>query len=284
TSTSPVVTSTSITSLQFQVTGPTGTNAIIWSLNGSSQSSWNGSTPSSGTTWTSSAWALSGVSDGTYTVGAQAVDSDGVAGPSTTITVRLIRNVPSAPSVTGYGFNSNLPGQSGTVAEVQWTANSELNVVGYRVYNPSSQKICETSTTSFSSTCGANAWCSGPTACVDLNPVSTSASKYTVKALYYDANNTLQEGTATQVTLAAAPPSSPSQILLVSLTAVTQPDNTAIITWTPPVGGTAVSFYRIYRDGISYTNRYDILQASSCSATCTYHDTNRSSSHNYWIP
>jgi Tfp pilus assembly protein PilV len=286
TSTAPVVTSTAITSLQFQVTAPTGTTAIQWSLNGANQSTWNGSTPSSGNTWTSSSWSLSGVSDGTYTVGAQAVDSDGVAGPSTTITVRLIRNVPAAPNVTNYGYNNQLPGYSGTVAELQWTANSELNVVGYRVYNPNNVAICQTSTSSFTSNCstnGGNAWCSSPTACIDLSPPSNGSNKYTVKALYYDANNTLQEGTGTTVTLSGGTPSPPLQIALVSLTAVTQPDNTAIITWTPTVGGTGVSFYRIYRDGSSYTNRYDVLQASSCSTTCTYHDTNRSSSHNYWI-
>jgi hypothetical protein len=67
------------------------------------------------------------------------------------------------------------------------------------------------------------------------------------------------------------------------LTAITQPDNTAIITWTPPTGGTTVSFYRIYRDGSNYTNRYDTMSASNCSVTCTYHDTNRITAHNYYI-
>jgi hypothetical protein len=43
--TAPVVTSTGITQLQFQVTAPTGTAAIVWSLNGVKQSSWAGSAP-----------------------------------------------------------------------------------------------------------------------------------------------------------------------------------------------------------------------------------------------
>lgn len=288
--TAPVVTSSGITALQFQVNAPSGTTAIIWSLNGGKQTSWAGTTPSSGSPWVSAPWSLSGVSDGTYTVGAQAEDANGVAGPTVSIQVRLIRNVPSAPQVTSYGFNSGfmVNGAATTVAEIQWNPNPELNVVGYRIYGPesSTQSICTTSTTSFSSSCGPNAWCSSPTACVDLNGGNYQNSAnpaYTVKALYYDANNNLQEGNSTSVTLAAGTPVPPPAVALVSLSVVTQPDNTAVITWTPATGGTPVSFYRIYRDGDNYTNRYDILLASSCSATCTYHDTSRTSSHSYYI-
>lgn len=289
----PVITSTGITSLQFSVNAPAGTSAIVWSLNGGKQSSWAGSAPSSGNTWTSSPWSLSGVSDGTYTVEAQAEDANGVAGPAVTIPVQLIRNVPSAPNVTGYGFNPNfmVSGTAKTVADFQWTPNPELNVVGYRVYDPSGAAICQTSTTAFSSNCGANAWCFSPTVCTDLNGskwVSSNNPTYTVRALYYDANKTLQEGNAQAVTLASGTPVPPPPVPQVSLTAITEPDNTAIITWSPPTGGTPVSFYWIYRDGDNYTNRYDTLSASSCTTsngttTCTYHDTNRSSSHDYYI-
>jgi Tfp pilus assembly protein PilV len=283
--TAPVITSTGITSLQFSVTAPSGTTAIVWSLNGGKQSSWNGSAPSSGTTWTSAAWSLSGVSDGTYTVGAQAEDSSGVDGPAVTISVRLIRNVPSAPTVTAYGFNNatTVGGPSTTVAELQWSTNPEQNVVGYQISNSSNTTICQTSTSSYGSCglSGAQVWCASATTCIVLNQPSNLT--YTIKALYYDANNNLQAGNGTSVTLTSGTPSPPPQVALVNLTAVTQPDNTAIITWTPVTGGTPVSFYRIYRDGINYTNRYDTVAASSCSATCTYHDTNRISSHNYFI-
>jgi Tfp pilus assembly protein PilV len=282
--TAPVVTSTGITSLQFQVTAPTGTTAIVWSLNGGKQSTWNGSAPSSGTTWTSAAWPVSGLSDGTYTVGAQAEDATGVVGPPLTITVRLIRNVPSAPTVTGYGFDPNVmvAGQATLGADLQWAANPEMNVVGYRIYKAGVGKICETSTTAFSANCGANVWCSTPTACVDL-AASSSNSTYTIKALYYDAANTLQEGNPTSVTLASGTPVPPPPVPQVSMSVVTEPDDTAVLTWSPPSGGTPVSFYRIYRGGDDYSNRYDTLPASSCSTTCTYHDTNRTLATSYWV-
>jgi Tfp pilus assembly protein PilV len=283
--TAPVITSSGITSLSFSVTAPAGTAAVVWSLNGTKQSAWAGSAPSSGTTWTSNAWSLSGVSDATYTVTAQAEDASGVDGPGVTISVRLIRNVPTAPNVTGYGFNSNLTsgGSTQTAAEFQWSPNPELNVVGYRVYNPSGTLICQTSLTTSYSSCGGNAWCLTPTACIDLNPPSTSASNltYTVKALYYDANNNLQEGTATNVALTSGTPTPPPPPA--TLTVATQLDATAILTWPASVGGTPVSFYRIYRDGKNYTNRFDVVSASSCSATCTYHDTNRAEGHSYYV-
>ncbi|HWD76675.1 MAG TPA: hypothetical protein VG371_16185, partial [Solirubrobacteraceae bacterium] len=282
--TAPVVTSTGITSLQFQVTAPTGTTAIVWTLNGGKQSTWNGSAPSGGTIWTSAAWLLSGLSDGTYTVGAQAEDTSGVDGPPVTITVRLIRNVPSAPNVTGYGFDPNVmvAGTATLGADLQWAANPEMNVVGYRIYKSGVGRICETSTTAFSANCGANAWCSTPTACVDLG-ASSSNSTYTVTALYYDASNRLQEGNPMSVTLASGTPLPPPPVPQVSMSVVTEPDDTAILTWSPPSGGTPVSFYRIYRGGDNYSNRYDTVPASSCSTTCTYHDTNRTLSTSYWV-
>lgn len=287
TQTAPVVTATGISSLDFTVTAPAGTDAIVWTLNGVKESSWNGSTPSSGTTWTSSSWSLSGISDGTYTVGAAAEDSSGVVGPAVTIPVRLIRNVPSAPSVTGYGFNTNLPGSSSTAAEFQWAANPELNVVGYDIYNGTT-KLCQTSLATSYASCGlgsANVWCISPLACTYLNPPTASGSlTYTIKALYYDSSNTLQEGSPTTVTLASGTPTPPSAPTIGALQGVApQTDGTAIITWTPPSGGTPVSFYRIYRDGTSYTSRYDTLSASSCSSVCSYDDVNRSEAHSYYI-
>jgi Tfp pilus assembly protein PilV len=288
----PVVTSTGITALQFSVTAPAGTEAIVWTLNGVIQSGWDGSAPSSGTTWTSSNWSLSGVSDGTYTVSAAAEDSSGVDGPAVTIPVRLIRNIPSAPDVTGYGFNTNLPGASATAAEFQWNANPELNVVGYDIelYNSttnSTTKICQTSLATAYASCGQNGasvWCISPLACTYLNPPTSGNLTYTIHALYYDVNNNLQEGYATNVTLASGTPTPPSPPTIGTGQGVApQSDGTAIVTWTPPSGGTSVSFYRIYRDGTSYTSRYDTVSASSCSTVCSYHDVNRSEAHSYYI-
>jgi hypothetical protein len=283
-----VITSTGISSLTFSVTAPTGTKAIDWTLNGALQSSWAGSTPSSGTTWTSSAWNISGQYDNTYTIGAQAVDSSGVDGPEVTIQVRLIRNVPSAPTMTGYGFNTGLlsNGTATTAVELQWSSNPEPNVVGYGIYNSSGTLVCQTGTnTSYTKSCdanGGNFWCLSATSCIDLSATSTSSSqRYTLKALYYDANNNLQAGAATPITVPAGAPSAPASPA--TLTVTPQADGTAILTWPVSVGGAATNFYWVYRDGEDYTARYAQVSASSCSATCSYHDYNRSTGHGYYV-
>lgn len=287
TASAPVITgnNTQVPSLSFSVSAPTGTTAIVWTLNGAKQSSWDGSAPAGGTTWSSTAWPLSGLSDGTYTVGAQAEDSNGVAGPGVTMTVRLIRNVPSAPSLTGAGFNANFMsgGSATSAAELQWSPNPELNVVGYLITSPTGSS-CQTLTTStYPASCGSNWWCFSATACADMSPPSYNASNltYQVQASYYDAANTLQQGTASSVPLASGTPSPPGPPQ--SVTVSPQSDGTAYITWTPPSGGTAVSFYRIYRDGDNYLDRYDTLSAGSCSSTCSYHDTGRTTAHSYYV-
>src|SRR2546426_839807 len=78
------------------VTAPEGTTAIVWSVDGVTQS-----TPEAiktGATKWSFSWTVSGLSDGTYQVGAQAQQANGVIGPAVSIPVKLIRSVPAAPS------------------------------------------------------------------------------------------------------------------------------------------------------------------------------------------
>lgn len=205
TTSQPIITSNSVAPLTFSVTAPSGTTAIIWTVNGSPQS-WTSTT--SGTTWTSSGWNLSGLSDGTYQVGAQAQDGSGVIGPAVTIPVTLSRNIPAAPALTAYGFNQNLfsSGTAITAAEIQWTPNAELNVSGYRIYNPSGALICTTSNSTQNAACGASAWCMTATSCIDLNPPPPTSSNltYQVAALYHDSNGVLQEAPRTSVNLAGS--------------------------------------------------------------------------------
>jgi Tfp pilus assembly protein PilV len=208
-STQPTISDPSVTQLQFQVAAPAGTTSIVWSVDGVAQSSWTSS--NSGTTWTSSTWTISGASDGTYQIGAQAENGQGVIGPAVTIPVTLIRNVPSAPTLIQYGFNSNLysGGQKTTAVEIDWRANPERNVTGYRLYNPSGTLLCTTTNSTSNSSCGSgsSAWCADKTSCIDLSPPAPTSSNltYQVAATYYDANGNLQQGPTTNVTLSGTP-------------------------------------------------------------------------------
>jgi hypothetical protein len=203
--TAPKITSTSTGPLTFQVTAPPGTTAIVWTLNGAAQP-WGSSGPSGSNVWTSStSWNISSLSDGTYTIGAAAEDGNGIIGPAVTMPVVLIRNIPAAPSVPWYGFNSNLVvsgSTTTTAAELRWAPSQESNVVGYRIYK-GGVAICSTSQTTTYTLCtgSTSVWCAAPDSCIDLNPGSTSSLTYQIAALYYDANHVLQAGPATSVTL-----------------------------------------------------------------------------------
>ena len=88
-------------------------------------------------------------------------------------------------------------------------------------------------------------------------------------------------GCATQVTIPAGAPVAPSAPL--TLTVTTNLDETATLTWPVAVGGAAVSFYRVDRDGDAYANRYATVSASTCAVTCSYSDVNRSAGHSYYV-
>jgi hypothetical protein len=262
--------------LIFQVTAPSGTSAMAWSLEGSRQSP--APTLESGTTW-KFAWSILGLSDGAYKITAQSVNASGVIGPPVSITVTLIRGAPAAPKVIAGGFNTvNVLGTPKKVVELKWQANAERNVLGYRVYNPAKELVCpETSAT-----------LSLALSCIDFNPPSPSAANltYTVVALYRKAegetlSNEISESPATTFTVAGEPLPAPPNVPQGPLTLVHNADGSVTLSWSAPkAGGTAVAFYRIYRGSSDYTGRYDL---TANGATTTYSDSDAVSTHSYWV-
>jgi Tfp pilus assembly protein PilV len=256
--------------LTFAVSAPSSTAAMRWSLEGVVQ----GVAPvkSAGTTWTFS-WSIPypELSDGTYTVSAQAIDATGVVGPAVSIPVTLLRGIPAAVSGLKGGFNTiNVAGVPKTVVELQWKANTERNVIGYRVYNPN-QLACpqELATLSVATTC------------IDtVPPVPTSAASftYTASALYRNAKGELKEGPAGSFAVVGGPPAAPNPPSGLILTK--NADGSVTLKWAVPVGGPAIVFYRIYRESKNYTSRYDVTPSG---ASTSYSDTDAVVSHSYWI-
>lgn len=216
-STAPTISATStVTGLSFVVTAPSGTADIVWTINGAKVSCafnnvsgcWT-TTQGSGNQWTSSTWSLTGVADGTYTIGAAAEDGTGIIGQAVTMPVTLVRNIPTAPVMADWGYNTNLQvsGSAATVAEMDWQPNPEKNVSGYHIYNPSGALICTTTASTSYTSCGAHAWCMNPSACIDLSPPAPNGANltYAVAATYIDANGVVQEGPRTTFTMTGTP-------------------------------------------------------------------------------
>jgi hypothetical protein len=214
-----------VSNMTFQVTTPANASGIVWEVNGIVQSWTSTSTVVNSTTWTwttTTPWNISTLPDGVYEIGA-AAQNGSQTGPIVRITVRLARGIPSAPSfssssIAGYGFNTNVwsgsPLTQKTVAELDWTGSnqvgttsneSDINVVGYRLTNSSSQSCTMLfANQTYPYTCAAdtNIICSSPTACIDFSPGATTTSPtYSVAALYYNASNTLTAGPSTSATV-----------------------------------------------------------------------------------
>jgi type II secretory pathway pseudopilin PulG len=281
--TEPVITEAAAKTLTFSVSIPEGTTAVDWSLEGAKQEEL---TPASKATSLTFSWTINEsaktiyVSDGTYQIAAQAVNSTGVIGPPISIPVRLIRGVPKAPTEIVGGFNTVYKGGVATeVVELQWKANAERNVIGYRVLGPKKELICpENSPEALSTT----------TSCIDLAGKLLEGT-YSVVALYRnyaEVREPVQEGlpgtTVLPITRATSiAPNAPSGLL-----ATKKADGSVTLTWKPPTGGaTPVSFYRIYRGSKEYTSRYR-TSPTECPKEpkeCSFTDTDATEIHEYWI-
>jgi type II secretory pathway pseudopilin PulG len=268
----PVVTEAT-SPLVFSVVSPAGTAAMSWSLDGSAQTP--APTYVSGTEWTFS-WPITGLSDGTYQVSAQAIDTTGVTGPPVSITVNLIRGEPAAPKGILGGFNTiNVNGAPQQVAELQWQANTERNVIGYRVYAPngmsSNKLVCPSELATLSVALS----------CIDFNPPKPNAANLTYRlvALYHGPNGVeVKEGPAASFTLsptsATTEPNKPT-----GLEATKNENGSVTLHWSAPVGGQPPIFYRIYRGSTNYTGRYDVSSGTST----TYTDSDAVTVHTYWV-
>ena len=144
-------------------------------------------------------WAVAAVVDGTYTIGATAVDALGNRSQTKTIQVRVARGAPlTAQNVTG-GYNYVNPtgvGNGGQlVVELQWDSNPEGSVTGYEVLR------------------GVTTVCGGQNnlanSCIDTSPPTSGTTAYTVKTWYQDANNNAQSVTTPYSV--TAPPVIPTQ-------------------------------------------------------------------------
>jgi type II secretory pathway pseudopilin PulG len=262
-STAPVITNAATEKLVFSVSAPASTTAMSWSLNGTAQTS--APTLSKGTEWTFTWGPIAALSDGTYQVSAQAINAKGVYGPPVTISVQLIRHVPAAPKNIKGGFNKVYrSGALTEVAELQWQANSELNVIGYRVNRTGE-------------VCPGGGGLSLATSCIDSSPPAKTASAaertYSIAALYLDSKGVVQEGEKASFTLSSAPetPNAPT-----GLKVKKTESGSVTVEWSAPSVG-PVAFYRIYRGSKNYTSRY------ATAFTSPYTDTEASEPHEYWV-
>jgi prepilin-type N-terminal cleavage/methylation domain-containing protein len=264
-----VVSSTSTTSLAFTVTTSVTPATVTWQVDGSEQGTASGSS----TTW-SFTWSIGGLVDGAYLVSARAFDAEGRSGPSRSRTITLNRNPPA--QVQGLAA-----GRNGSIVDIEWLANPERDIVGYHVY----RRFGSGTDTLISVVCPPTpSATTAPTttACYDPSPPNDPSVVYTVKALDKDTSGAAREGPASApvtVTQTNTDPNPPT-----SLVAAPGTNGGTTLTWTAPAtpdpDGDPIAFYRIYRDGQAYVNRYD---RTGSGTELTWTDPKGDNSHSYSV-
>lgn len=249
-----------VTTAQYTVETSTTPASFEWSVNGDAK----GTLAPTSTNFTFD-WPVGNYLDGTYLLHAEASDSQGRAGSARVLTVTLNRKPPLGVAGFAGGRNGN-----GSHVDLEWRANGEGDVVGYRAYRTDSggahvERVCPPAA---SSDLFLNA-----TSCVDQNAPASGTLYYRVYAIDTPPAGGTREGDATSVISTVegnTRPTTPTGLTACSGGVVgcngpdgaTAPAATTVLSWTAatdPDGGDSVSFYRIYRDGTTYDKRLDRL-------------------------
>jgi prepilin-type N-terminal cleavage/methylation domain-containing protein len=258
-----------INSASFLATSSGFAADLNWSINGDSQGKANGGPTNWTFTWN---FTKAGVDpnnivyyDCKYFVQADAFDAEGRAGTPRVLTVILNRREPIAVANVAAGRNG-----AGDRVDIHWTGNPECDVIGYRVYRSTA-----------SGTLGTQVSCPDPSApsptvtaqewCVDQTAPATGPLYYTVVAVDTMASGALREGTrGTQSVVPAtggnALPTAPTNlsVCIGGQPSCDGPNNQPapsgqiVVRWDPSTDADGtIAFYRIYRDGTTYADRWD---------------------------
>ena len=227
--------------------------------------------------------------DGTYVIQAQAFDDKGRSGSPKALTVVLNRALPRAPEPLE-GVQLGGRNGSGDRVDLLWKANTERDVLGYRVYRsmiaggpsggPWTQVTCLGQSDSYVV----------DSSCLDEGAPGSDPVYYKVVAVDTEAGTgALRDGEANFLTVNTgnSVPTKPANVsaCVGGSPGCTDSDGTAasdgatVIRWdasTDPDPSDSILFYRIYRDGspvATYAHRFRIFFAGGGALAWTDPDT-----------
>jgi hypothetical protein len=265
--TGPII-SSAVTSVPFAATTSRSAATVAWSVNGATRK--QPAPTGAGTSW-SWDWPLGtlgtndpqgAVLDGSYLVGAKAFDANGVSGATRSVTVVLNRRQPYKPA-------NFLGGRNGDSVEFEWAPNAERDIEGYRVYQEGGGLLGGQWTPVCALT---RATSCRQTPAPSAPPLGVN---YRLVAFDKDPNGLLRSGDWSDTHTVGPGSTGPAPPSAVSATTV---DGAVTLNWTPSSG---VAFYRIYRGGNSYEDRYDRVAAPQ--STYTDPRTGGGTSKQYWV-
>jgi prepilin-type N-terminal cleavage/methylation domain-containing protein len=240
------------------------------------------------------------VFDGTYQVGAEPLDSNGLAGSAASTPVTINRCAPIPPP----NFNATKRDKALPIADIKWDDNPEGDLVGYKVFRG-------TTTTNGTPVCPPNA--SDPPkfgmhTCIDTSPPQTYNKNtplyYGVYAYDQDPSGAVRAGALSYIEVNTdqnKAPKAPTNL------AATASGGNATVTWTIPAApldpdsGDTIESFRVYRRAAgatgpwTYTDRLDpdvaydsatgfCNNSAAPGATCSFTDTTRGAvAHQYMV-
>jgi prepilin-type N-terminal cleavage/methylation domain-containing protein len=263
------------TSLSFALTTSRTPATLRWLVDGSAQGP---ITDGSGLSW-SFGWDLgpaddpAGVGDGVYLVGAEAFDTYGIAGPSRSLTVTINRSLPDKVQGFAGGRIKDPSDSTREIVDLEWLAVSERDIIGYEVLRIGADGtrtvVCARQEA---------------TTCQDLSAPNDTVD-YVVRAYDYASPGVERSGpdsdvlTVTGANTAPYPPA--------NLTLTRNADGTTTLQWlardpADPDLGDSIDFYRVYRDGQTFSDRY--ARWDDPSSTVTFIDSaTNGETHIYWV-
>ncbi len=224
-------------------------------------------------------WTL----DGNYIVSAQAISgigANGVPGQLKPYTVTLNRSFPYRVCGLDGGFDQMpdpQPDGHPTAVDLEWTQNHERDIVGYRVYrilggsDTSDTLICDTTNATAFPYTSTGCVCTSQTACLDTSPRDTTDTvSYRVTAVDRDLNGNLRDSdTQYQSTIDVDQGPDTAPVFDPGGVTETISNGEPQLTWQPATDsdGDPILYYRIYRNGTAYINRYNAVPGTVTSFT-----------------
>jgi Tfp pilus assembly protein PilV len=258
-----------INSVTFSATMSFAPATVLWYVDGTANGNATGSLTTWGITWNLGSVTAGATSpntgevlDGTYLVSAKGFDAYGQAGSAKYSTVTINRRAPYPPT-------NVRAGRVGSKGYIEWSANAERDVEGYRVFRVGSPDL---------DVCGL---VTGQTRCKD-NGMPSGAQSYYVQAQDRDTAGVARLGDKSAVFTVPAsdtPPTAPAPVFGAKSGANT------VLSWgasSDSDAGDSIQYYRIYRDGNDFITGY--YDRTATGSNLSYTDTNTGGDvHTYYI-
>ena len=272
------VTTTTTTAITFNATVTPRANYVNWFVDNIKQ-------PTAPVRGTADDWAFTwqipaGVPDGVYLIGAQGFSANDQSGAAKAVTVTLNRFRPTPPANLAGGRN-------GLFLEFEWSPSPDRDIVGYRVYRVAGS----TPATTDPVVCSTTPTDAAPTSC-RIADIAGNNNYYVVAVApaccgaATTAREESQRPTMTNTLRVQMnqPPNPPRNVSGVRTS--DRGSDIVTLTWqmpVTPVGGESsdsLRYYRIYRNGVTYGQRY----ATVAPDQLTFVDTKPgTTTQRYWV-